>query len=392
MKHGCRGEGFRNYDSRLPCPILHVSSANHLFEKIGNHEKIHPFPAPCPPGFAFWEKTPVRTCADALPHLLMRDGFRHDLHIHQWWRQRFMDKPRQLDANGIPPNPLQAVDVAIILTNCTYPVGVLQNIHGTLTVSNDVTLDLDNNSQLNLLSGGTINVSNGSNLNVNSGVDLLLSYGTNLNLNGGNLTINNGGILFFVGTATVSVNSGGVLSVNNGGTLMDAIDPHVTNINSGGELQLNNGSILDLTNATFNLSGTLTLGNNPASLPGVTFNWNTGGTLKVANGALLNSSEFGSNIQSGRSLVVEAGGTLHRDAFLALNGTLTNSGTISSAQLDINAGGNLTLKANPASLPSPLVWNSGGTIGQDARSAGRRHLDQQLNANFERHLDQFGHP
>lgn len=298
------------------------------------------------------------------------------------------------------------------------PTGNLKiNNASNLTVNGNGTLNLDGDLRINsnstLTNNGAIDLNTGGLLFINSanatwpvfnwnGGTLRFSSNTDINLSA-NKSVPSDRVLEIIGGFTI--NSG--FTLTNDGALTNE-----GNLNLNGNLT-NNGS-LDNENGTMTmeLGSELILNTDPASLPGGTFNWNAGkvtvdasGHLTLTNsltldsdkileikGALTNNSTFKLNtggelilnadpinlpspfIWDGGQVTISSNGHLTLNSSLSLSsgetlevrGTLTiNSGNISgSGDLDLHAGGDLILNANPAYLPSSSVfnWNGGDII------------------------------
>jgi hypothetical protein len=243
----------------------------------------------------------------------------------------------------------------------------------TLSIPPGATFLLENGAKLTC--DGTINNQGSLNLNGELQFGGFISNVGDFN-NTGSFNLNAGGSLVFNNTngempgGTFNWASGGSVAVNTGTTV--ALNAPLT-IQTGRLLTLNgnlevNANLTNSGTLVLNAGGKLIYKTTANSLPGGTFNWNSGGTVSVGSGGQLNLSAT-LNIGSGRvlevqssgilnhtgsSLTVQSGGLLEVQASSILNrtgGTLTLQsgglldvdGTLNnSANLTINAGGNLT--------------------------------------------------
>ncbi|WP_063899584.1 filamentous hemagglutinin N-terminal domain-containing protein [Burkholderia ubonensis] len=239
------------------------------------------------------------------------------------------------------------------------------------------TINASNFTNAGLVNGTTTNVTVGGGL-TNVGGSLM---GVNaLNINTGSLN-NQNGIIFagnpsvgtgVTGDVSLTINGGNGAFYNAGGQLLAQRNMGVSAVNTAfdpSQGTISQGGFLTLTAGSIDVGGTWNFGGQGASVTGINGITNHGtitGTAPLTlatNGTFTNPGQLtGNDVTFNGTLNNVAGGVVHADNALTLNGETTNRGTVEAGNvLNVN-GGNYDNQGATTQSRGDANFNLGGTL------------------------------
>lgn len=255
--------------------------------------------------------------------------------------------------------------------------------HGTLDVGPSGTLQLTSGSfdsgNLTTASGSTIETTSGSNtlggtLNLNAGANLNIKNNTNLSLkSGGSYTIDGTLSLKSVGNSTDLIMSGGDVTLSGSGNIVldnnsanriygsptsSKLILNGLNLEGGGQLGVNSMGISSNATITANDGTALTIDPSSAGVTNTGTLKADGGTLALTGGTYTNT---GGNIESTSA----AGSTVQFNSSTFTGGTLQGTGTLTTVGantfngISLNSGATLTIANNTSGTLSGTFANAG---------------------------------
>jgi hypothetical protein len=303
-------------------------------------------------------------------------------------------------SSGVPGSSSNAcINVATSTVNITATTGdTTDNLD--INLSSDI-LNIGNNTQLTIQSGGNI-LNNGA-INLNSfgnNTELIIDGATTLS-GTGTVTMSNSTDNFILGGGTFtnkqSIQGGGNIGdnnltlVNSGSTaIIDAnvvstlqINPNGGTTNTG-TLEATAGGVLELSGSTVANTGGLILASGSGSLVELNDVSITGGTLTSSSGGVIESINTwnSGSTPTLTSVTISSGSTLDIPNNAGLNfgaGTITNNGTINfqsdGNNTELVIAGNTTLSGTGTVMMSNSadnIFTGGGTFtnGETIQGAG----------------------
>jgi len=252
-------------------------------------------------------------------------------------------------------------------------------LNGAITINNYVPISVN---------GHTLNLSGVSLGGVTGGPSsIVVGSGTLNNAAASNVTIGAISPITLAGGAITSTGGGGFQggNINGYGTISAQLTPSgsgaVTQASGSGKtlsvkgnVNLNNGNLLSSTGATLDLQSVISGGAggyiNPnggtVNLNGATLNGQItmrGGSVNVTKTSTMSgnvNSQAALGINSGQQFNILSGGNLTLDSFGAFHGSLTNNGTLTlnNAQLNNNSGGTVTNNGTVHLTGSAANWGN----------------------------------
>ncbi|WP_063899062.1 filamentous hemagglutinin N-terminal domain-containing protein [Burkholderia ubonensis] len=255
--------------------------------------------------------------------------------------------------------------------NLTNAAGASLASIGTTTInaSNFTNAGLVNGTTTNVTVGGGLTNVGGSLMGVNA-----------LNINTGSLN-NQNGIIFAgnpsvgtgaTGDVSLTINGGNGAFYNVGGQLLAQRNMGVSAVNTAfdpSQGTISQGGFLTLTAGSIDVGGTWNFGGQGASVTGINGITNHGtitGTAPLTlatNGTFTNAGQLtGNDVTFNGTLNNVAGGVVHADNALTLNGETTNRGTVEAGNvLNVN-GGNYDNQGATTQSRGDANFNLGGTL------------------------------